>query len=81
MQRIKKLFTKLFPYDKLLHFCFGLILSLILSSFFMWWQSLLIVLSLAVSVELYDKYSGKGTPEIMDIVYALIGWGVVILLK
>ena len=40
-----------------------------------------LVAGVAIGIEIYDHYSNKGTAEIMDIVYALIGWGVVILLK
>jgi len=32
-----------------------------------------VVLALAIIIELYDKYSEKGTAEIMDIIYTLAG--------
>ena len=80
MNRLKKIFTKIFPYDKLLHFTFGVFLSLIFYDFFAWWQSLLITLSLAIIIELYDKLSKKGTPEVLDIVYTMLGGGSVIVL-
>ena len=73
----------LFPYDKLKHFVFiGMLPTMILTKLnIAWWITLIVVLGVAVGVEVYDKLSKKGTAEIMDIVYALIGWGVVILLK
>jgi len=40
-----------------------------------------LVAGVAIGIEIYDHYSNKGTAEIMDIVYALIGCGIVILLK
>lgn len=80
MNRLKKIFTKIFPYDKLLHFTFGVFLSLIFYDFFAWWQLLLITLSLAIIIELYDKLSKKGTPEVLDIVYTIAGWGIAFLI-
>ncbi len=69
-------FFKIFPYDKLLHFTFGVFLSLIFYDSFAWWESLLITLSLAIIIELYDKLSRKGTPEVLDIIYTIAGWGI-----
>ena len=80
LNKIKQFVTKILPYDKILHFTFGVFLSLIFYNFFAWWQSLLITLSLAIIIELYDKLSKKGTPEILDIIYTVMGGGSVIVL-
>ncbi len=59
--------------DKLLHFIGGTYISLILSGFAAWWITLLIVFIIALGVEVYDKFSGKGTAEVLDIIYTLAG--------
>ena len=72
--KIKQLFTRLFPYDKLLHYVFiGVYPTMILSKFLAWYWVLPIILIVAVLIELYDKNSENGTPEIRDITYAMAG--------
>ena len=71
--RVKDIFIKVFPYDKLLHFMLGTYLTVITTSLMNWWQSLLLTLIVAVCIEIYDKFSKKGTPEIWDIVYTVSG--------
>ena len=44
-----------------------------LHSFFVWkYSPLLAVIIFGIGKELYDKYSGKGTPEIADAVWAIV---------
>ena len=71
----------MFPYDKLLHFMFGTYMAILLSSIMAWWLIVITVLILAVGVEIYDKSSGKGTPEVLDIIYTLAGSGCVLVIN
>lgn len=74
IKRIKELFIKILPYDKLLHYVFiGVYPTMILSKFLAWYWVLPIILIVAVLIELYDKNSEKGTPEKRDITYAMVG--------
>lgn len=74
IKRIKELFIKILPYDKLLHYVFiGVYPTMILSKFLAWYWVLPIILIVAVLIELYDKNSEKGTPEKRDITYAMAG--------
>jgi hypothetical protein len=52
-----------------------MILTLELSRFLPCWQAALIVLSIGVAKEVYDKVSGKGTAEWKDIIADCIGIG------
>ena len=65
------------PNDKLKHYMVGSILglSVILISYY----SILIVLAFAIGKEVYDKLSKKGTPEVADAVYTIVGGLVTIL--
>jgi glycopeptide antibiotics resistance protein len=73
MHRIKKLFIKLLPLDKSLHLLGGVLIYLVCQNFLNWWIPLSVVLIVAVGIEVYDKVSKTGTPELMDIVYTVIG--------
>lgn len=58
--------------DKLMHYFVGsLIMALCIP--FIEVYGLLVVLLAAVGKEAYDKVTGKGTPELMDIVYTMFG--------
>lgn len=58
--------------DKLMHYFVGsLIMALCIP--FIGVYGLLVVLLAAVGKEAYDKFTGKGTPELMDIVYTMFG--------
>ena len=70
---MKKYLIKLLPYDKALHLLGGMIIFLIANNFLFGVWSLLVVLIAAISVEVIDYVSKKGTPEVMDIVYTCIG--------
>lgn len=70
---MKKYLIKLLPYDKALHLLGGIIVFLIANNFLFEGWSLLVVLIAAISVEVIDYVSKKGTPELMDIVYTIAG--------
>lgn len=80
MNRLKKIFTKIFPYDKLLHYVLGIYIALLTLPFIAWWLSLILVFFVALIIEVNDKISKKGTPEILDIIYTVMGGGSVIVL-
>ena len=80
MNRLKKIFTKIFPYDKLLHYVLGIYIALLTLPFIAWWLSLILVFFVALIIEVNDKISKKGTPEILDIIYTMLGGGSVIVL-
>lgn len=61
--------------DKLLHISVSMVLTLELRRFLSYWQAALIVLSIGVAKEVYDKVSGKGTAEWKDIIADCIGIG------
>jgi hypothetical protein len=72
-KRIKNLLIKMLPYDKLLHFVGGTYIFLIANIFLTSLFSLMIVVLISIIIELYDKLSGKGTPELTDIFYCIVG--------
>lgn len=80
MNRLKKIFTKIFPYDKLLHYVLGIYIALLTLPFIAWWLSLILVFFVALIIEVNDKISKKGIPEILDIIYTVMGGGSVIVL-
>lgn len=59
--------------DKANHFIYGNILALIFSLFLSIEISLLAVFAVANGKEIYDKVSGKGTLDIMDVVWTMFG--------
>ena len=65
-------------YDKKLHLAAGAIIALAT----LWLNpitSMALVVLAGVGKEIYDKVSGKGTPEVMDAVATVIGGAVVII--
>lgn len=80
IKKIKNEITKLLPYDKLLHFLGGTYIALIALSLSTWWVALLATLIIATWIEVYDSLSGKGTAEILDIVYTMAGGIAVVLI-
>lgn len=69
------------PQDKANHFIYGFVIfilsNLILNAYF----ALAIVFCFAAGKEVYDKVSGKGTPEILDFVATLIPAIILTLIK
>ncbi len=70
-----------FAYAVIIYFCatLGLFVGSIfpplffLHAFFVWkFSAFITVCAFAITKELYDKYSGKGTPEIADAVWTIV---------
>lgn len=62
------------PRDKQLHFGAGVLIGLL--AVFLGWWAMLPVATAAVGKEVWDKISGKGTPEAMDASATIVGGGV-----
>lgn len=59
--------------DKILHVLVSLVLMLEFQRFLPVWGALTVVLAIGIIKEVYDKMSGKGTPDWRDIVADCIG--------
>jgi hypothetical protein len=59
--------------DKLLHIVISAIIMVLLGLILPTWAAALTTLCVGIGKEIYDKVSGKGCPELMDIVYNCIG--------
>ena len=59
--------------DKLLHFFAGSYVALLAMQWVQWGFALALVALVALVTELYDRISGKGTPELWDFLATLIG--------
>ena len=59
--------------DKLLHIVVSAIIMTVLGLILPTLVAALVTLCVGISKELYDKVSGKGNPELMDIIYDCIG--------
>ena len=70
MIRLLKLLANI-PQDKLLHFFYGTLLSAPLVAFTSPLISSAIVIAIAFGKELYDKVSGKGNTEALDVVFTI----------
>ena len=58
--------------DKLMHYFVGTLIAALLYPLISWW-AVAVTVVVAVGKELYDKYSGKGTPELADVVWTVAG--------
>jgi hypothetical protein len=63
----------LVPQDKANHYIYGSVIYFITSLCLSPILSLIVVLLIAFLKELYDYKTKKGTPEVMDIVWTMIG--------
>lgn len=63
--------------DKLMHYFVGTLIVAVSYPLVGLW-AIVVTAVAAVGKELYDKYSGKGTPELMDVVYTMFGGLVVV---
>lgn len=59
--------------DKLKHVVVSAIICVVLNLFLPWWVAAILILAIGVGKEVYDKVSGKGHPEWMDLLADLIG--------
>lgn len=70
----------LLAHDKLKHFFLGFLIFLIVSLIFGNWVAISVVTLVAIAKEVYDKKSGTGQFEWLDMVYTICP-GVLIILK
>jgi hypothetical protein len=64
--------TDYLPLDKAYHVIAGVVIFATTHWLLGIW-SLFVVLIVAILKEAYDKYTVKGTPELLDIVYTMVG--------
>lgn len=65
--------------DKWMHFASGFAISMIVGLLFNWWAGFVLAFLAACLKEGYDG-NGHGTPEIMDMVFTILGGAVAILI-
>ena len=71
---MKQFISNLLPQrDKLMHMLLCTYIYEFASQFVAAWIALIIALVAAIVVELWDKVSGKGTPELKDVYWGAIG--------
>lgn len=63
----------LIPVDKANHFIYGCLIYFIAQIWLVPVYALSVVILIGVLKELYDKISGKGTPDIMDSIWTILG--------
>lgn len=62
------------PKDKLAHLIGGTYIFLFSNIFFEKWIAMFVVLKVAILIEaVYDGLMKKGTPEVLDVVWTVIG--------
>jgi hypothetical protein len=59
--------------DKYKHIVVSAIITVILNIILAWWVAALITLTIGVGKEVYDKVSGKGNAEWMDLLANVVG--------
>ncbi len=59
--------------DKLKHALVSAIIAVVLSLFLPWWGAALITLAIGIGKEVYDKVSGKGCAEWLDLLADIVG--------
>ena len=59
--------------DKLKHALVSAAIAAILSLFLSWWGAALITLAIGIGKEVYDKVSGKGCAEWLDLLADVVG--------
>lgn len=59
--------------DKWEHYAVALTITCLLRVLLPWWVAGLIVLAVSIVKEIYDKVSGKGTPDWYDLLADVIG--------
>lgn len=70
---MKKLINKIAK-DKLLHLIGGTYIFLLSNIFFEKWIAMFIVLTISILIEaVWDGLMKKGTPEVLDVVWTVIG--------
>lgn len=71
---MKKFISNILPArDKLMHMILCTYIYSFASQIVENWVALLIAVSVAILIEVYDKISGKGTPEVKDALWGVKG--------
>ena len=63
----------LIPQDKVNHFIYGNVLCFFFSLFFVPLVTIIFIVIIALGKELYDYKTKTGTPELMDVIWTLLG--------
>ncbi len=69
---MKKFLTRILPYDKALHLLGGVLMYLLFLNFMSNLEAIFSIVLVAIMIEAND-YFCDGTPELLDIVYTLLG--------
>lgn len=72
-QKINDWIVEAMGYDGIVHCLLSAALTALLVVFFPWWLAVIAVLIAGIAKEAYDKYSGKGSMEIKDMMCNIIG--------
>ena len=67
------LWVNMITEDKLKHVLVSAIIAVILSLFLPWWGAALITLAIGIGKEVYDKVSGTGCAEWLDLLADIVG--------
>lgn len=59
--------------DKLQHALVSAVIATLLSLFLPWWDAAIITLIIGIGKEIYDKVSGKGCAEWLDLLADIVG--------
>lgn len=65
--------------DKLYHFLVGLLIYIFFDLFFDIWNIIPVII-IGGAKEIYDWYSGKGTPDVWDFIWTIFGGAVGLLI-
>jgi len=69
------------PIDKQYHFLAGFCIYIIAQLFMQPIPAIILVIAIATGKEVYDYVSGKGTPDVNDILYTIYGAMPLLILK
>lgn len=73
MEKIHDWLLEIMGTDGMVHCLLSAALTTLLGVFFPWWLAVIAVLIAGIAKEAYDKYSGKGSMEIKDMMCNIIG--------
>lgn len=65
--------SKTLPYDKILHCLAGVIIFAAFNFLFTWQVGLIASFTIGALKEIWDKISGKGTPDLLDFLVTGVG--------
>lgn len=73
MEKIHDWLLGMMGTDGMAHCLLSAALTALLGVFFPWWLAVIAVLMAGIAKEAYDKYIGKGSMEIKDLMCNIIG--------